>query len=434
MRPAYLSPILRALLASAALASTLAWAQPASPTPARNVAGVVALVDGKATVTSPGGSPRALKAGDTVSEGDELASGPGGEIHLRMQDSGFVVLRADTRMKVASYKADGGDDDHGVLQLIAGGLRSVSGWIGKFNQKRYTVKTATATIGIRGTDHETRYIPEGSSEGEPGTYDRVYAGRTVIETSAGRAQIAPDQAGFQPDKPQARPRLLASIPRFYRPGPHEAEINAKHAEIQKQIDALREERRKVIREKAAALKAERGKVKEVAAGNKAAAREMHQETVAGRAEAKAKREKLQADMKAAAATEREEIQHDRTALEDDFKSGRISRQEARNRRRELAERQKQLNASQQDIHRRQKEMEQAYDARVDERFNASQERQKALHDQQLEAREKRNALEGERESAAKELKGAQQQESQRYREELKKDKQQGTAPADPSKP
>jgi hypothetical protein len=416
-----------------ALASTLAWGQAVSPSGTPNVAGTVLLVDGKATVTSPGGTPRALKTGDTVSEGDEVASARDGEVHLRMVDSGFLVLRPDTKMKIASYKADGGDDDHGVFQLLTGGLRSVSGWIGKFNRKSYTLKTATATIGIRGTDHETRYIPEGSTEGEPGTYDRVYAGRTVIQTSAGTTELAPDQAGYQSDKPGARPRRLASIPQFYRPGPHEVEINAKHAEIQKLIDQRRQERRQAIREKAAALKAERAKVGEVAKGNQAAAKQERENATQERAEVKAKREKLVEDTKAANAL-REEVKTERASLEDDWKSGRISQKEARQRRHALQEKQKQLNAAQEDIQRRKKEMVEAQDSKIDERFNAAQERQKALHDQQLEAREKRKALEGEQESAAKELKGMQQQENQRYREELKKDKQQGAAPADPSKP
>lgn len=433
MRTASLSLTLRAIVALGVFVSALAAAQPVPAPASHNAAGVVALVDGTATVTSPGASPRPLKVGDTVSEGDEIASARDGEVHIRMQDSGFLVLRPDTRMKVASYKADGGADDHGVLQLLAGGLRSVSGWIGKFNQKSYAVKTATATIGIRGTDHETRYIPEGSSEGEPGTYDRVYAGRTVIETSAGSAEINPDQAGYQPDNPRAKPRRLASIPRFYRPGPHEAQINAKHAEIQKVIDQRREERRKVIREKAAELKAERGKAGEIVRQNQAAQKQQREDVKAERAENKAKREKLLEDMKANAAL-REEIKQGRSTLEDDFKSGRISRQEARQRRTELAAKQKQLNASQQDVQRRKKEMEESGDASIDERFEAAQARQKALHDQQVEAREKRKALEGERQDAAQELKGMQQQENQRYREELKKDQQQGAAPADPSKP
>lgn len=401
--------------------------------PSRNPAGVVVLVDGTAGVTSEGGTARALKVGDVVSEGDELASARDGEVHLRMQDSGFLVLRPNTRMKIASYKADGGVDDRGILQLLSGGIRSVSGWIGKFNSRNYAVKTASATIGIRGTDHETRYIPEGSSEAEAGTYDRVYAGSTVIQAAAGETLVSPDQAGFQPRT--GKPRLLASIPRFYRPGPHEDEINRKHSEIQKVIDQRREERRKVIAEKRAELQSERGKVKDIARGNAETAKDQRKAVREERAENKANREKLKADIEAAG-TKRKEMQEARAKLEDDYKSGRLSQQEARVRRRELAATQKTLAEQWESIRQRRKAMTEAGDTAVDARFDAEQARQKALHDQVLEARGKRNALEDERESAGKEIRGQQHEENKRYREELKKDREGAppSPPTDPAKP
>lgn len=426
----HLSSILRLALLAAALAHGVAFAQAGA---ARNQAGVVVLVDGSATVTPERGTARPLKVGDVVNEGDELASAKDGEVHLRMQDSGFLVMRPNTRMKVAAYKADGGDDDRGILQLLAGGIRSVSGWIGKFNSRNYAVKTQTATIGIRGTDHETIVIPEGSSEGEPGTYDRVYAGKTVITGADGQAEVSPDQAGFQPRK--GRPRRLASIPRFYRPGPHEDEINRKHAEIQSLIDQRREERRKAIAAKLAELQSERGKVKDIAKANAGAASEQRKAVREERAENNAKREKLKADIEAAAA-QRKEIQAARAQLEEDFKAGRVSVQEARKRRRELNAKQKALAAQWEDIKERRKEMSEASDASIDARFEAEQARQKALHDQLLETREKRKALESERESAAKEVGGMQREENKRYREELKKDRAGAppSAPADAAKP
>jgi len=421
----FLSAIFPLLVLMAALACAPAFGQ--AP---RNQAGVVVLVDGTATITPEGGAARPLKVGDVVNEGDELASARDGEVHVRTQDSGFLVLRPNTRMKVASYKADGGADDRGILQLLSGGLRSVSGWIGKFNARNYAVKTQTATIGIRGTDHETIVIPEGSSEGEAGTYDRVYAGMTVITSADGQAEVLPDQAGFQPRK--GKPRRLASIPLFYRPGPHEDEINRKHAEIQNVIDQRREERRKAIAEKRAELQAERARVKDVAKGNADAAKDQRRALLGERAENKAKREKLKADIEAASA-QRKEIQEARRKLDDDFKGGRISVQDTRRQRRELNAKQKALAAQWEDIKQRRKDMNESGDAALDARFEAEQARQKALHDQVLEAREKRKALEGERESAAKEIRGMQQEENKRYREELKKDRE-SAPPSPPAEP
>src|SRR5262249_58079165 len=96
-----------------------------------------------------------------------------GEVHLRMEDGGYIAVRPGTRMRIVNFRAEGGSDDRSVIGLLDGSFRSVTGWIAKLGPQRAIVRTPTATIGIRGTEHEPLVIPEGSSRGDPGTYDRV---------------------------------------------------------------------------------------------------------------------------------------------------------------------------------------------------------------------------------------------------------------------
>ena len=383
----------------------------------RNQAGVVVLVDGNGRVAPAGGEPRAIKAGDKVHEGDVVMSGKDGEVHVSMQDTGFMVLRPNTRVVIEAYRADGGDDDRGVFKLLAGGLRSITGWIGKYNQRAYVVRTPTASIGIRGTDHETRFIPEGSSEGEPGTYDVVYAGETVIESSGGRASVLPNKAGFASGK--ARPRLLGSIPVMYKPGPHEAELQQKHAQIQGLIQQRREERRKAIREKRAELEASRASVKQTLEERKAEGKAGRLLSPKDQRELNEKQKALHRDMKAAKDLN-DQIQADRKALAEDFKGNRLTRGEQAQRRKALQEKEQRLEAMQAGIKERHKALEAETDAKVDERLKAP--RNKELREQVLDARAKRKALEAEKESAAQEMKGLQREENKRYLEELKKDR------------
>jgi hypothetical protein len=401
-------------------------AKAAVPAAAPDAAGTVVLADGQAKISSGGKPAQPLKAGDTVNQGDKIIS-TNGEVHLKMQDTGFLVVRPNTQIEIVAYKADGGSDDKGVFNLISGGLRSISGWIGKFNRKDYVVKAGVATIGIRGTDHETRYIPEGSPDGEPGTYDRVYSGETVIHTAEGDTTVSPNQAGFQPAR-KGKPRLLKDIPGFFKPGPHEAEINAKHAAIQAEINARREERRKVIREKAAALKEARAQTVSVMQENKAAAKEARQASMEQQKDLKAKREALKQEIKDAEAL-REDIVAKRKDLSEHVKAGDITQHELRGRRKEIKEKNEQLAKSWESIKAHRKELNEASDAAIDEQYNAALARAKALHDQQLDTREKREDLQQERESAAKEIGTAQKQENQRYQQELKADKKTGSAPS-----
>jgi hypothetical protein len=237
--------------------ATASSASAAATTDAPTPVGKIDLVTGEVRVVRSGSTPLRVVAGDAVNEGDLLVTGKDSEVHMTMQDSGFIALRPSTRMRIVKYKADGGTDDKGVFNLLVGGMRSVTGWIGQFNRAAYQVRTPSATIGIRGTDHETRYLPDGSSDGEPGTYDKVFAGGTTIRTKVGQANVEPDQAGFVSAQGREQPRILDQVPVFFRPGPNEAVINQKHAEIQAQIGQRREERRKIVLDKRAAVDATR---------------------------------------------------------------------------------------------------------------------------------------------------------------------------------
>jgi hypothetical protein len=216
-------------------------------------AGRIDVVTGQVRILATGKPTRLALAGDVLNEGDFVLTGEASEALITMGDSGFIAVRANTRMQILSYKADGGDDDNGIFKLVAGGMRSITGWIGKYNRKAYKIQTPTATIGIRGTDHETRYLPAGSSEGPAGTYDKVFVGETSIVSDAGETEVDPNTAGFVAPEADQRPRVLASVPDFFKPGPNEDVINAKHAEIQKIIEQRRAERQRVVEQLRASM-------------------------------------------------------------------------------------------------------------------------------------------------------------------------------------
>ncbi len=214
-----------------------------------NRAAKVVLVEGDVSAFSSTKKKRTLAVGDEIVEGDSIVTGKDGELHMDMEDGGYISVRPNTKMRIVKYQAKGEATDTGVFGLLQGSFRSVTGWIGKFNQDKYTVRTPAATIGIRGTDHEPFVIPKGSSEGEPGTYDKVNEGRSFIQTQGGRAEVAPSQSGFVSHDKTAKPRVLKDIPRHFRAGRNERLFAGKHAEVQSRIEKRREERRSAIKQK-----------------------------------------------------------------------------------------------------------------------------------------------------------------------------------------
>ena len=215
----------------------------------RPAAGTVALVEGDVRFYDKNQQLRRPNLGDAVYEGDNIFTGGDGEVHFNMEDGGYIGVRPGTKMRIINYKAEGGEDDQSVIGLLEGSFRSITGWIGKLHGNHYQVNTPTATIGVRGTEHEPHVIPEGSAAGEPGTYDRVHDGETVMQTPQGTINVRPNQAGFIPLRGQARPRLLERVPAFFRPTRNEGRFQGLHVRIQQQLEQRRQQRIQQIQER-----------------------------------------------------------------------------------------------------------------------------------------------------------------------------------------
>lgn len=93
-----------------------------------------------------------LNAGDTIETKD-------GRVQLALIDGGKVSLQPNTIYRINKYEFSGKEDgtEYGFTELIKGGLRTISGLIGHKNRDRYQLKTAVATIGIRGTEFTVNF-------------------------------------------------------------------------------------------------------------------------------------------------------------------------------------------------------------------------------------------------------------------------------------
>lgn len=197
--------LLAILMTALALSSSAAAAE---------LFGAVDAISGHATVADQGGQPGGLSPGQKVYAGQTITTGPDSEVQLVTQDGGILALRPDTTFRVDEYRADGGSADRIFMSLLRGAVRSITGWIGKHDTSAYRLATPTATIGIRGTDHETTVIDAAGGD-EPGTYDAVNEGSTVMKTPQGQADVTPGKFAFVPRNRSAAPSLLARQPQFW---------------------------------------------------------------------------------------------------------------------------------------------------------------------------------------------------------------------------
>jgi hypothetical protein len=129
-------------------ASWLAVAQPA---------GEVEFARGVGFAQSAGQLPRTLGKGMLLNEGDRLTTAEGSAAIIKLRDGTRMTLRPNSEMVVQQYQyKEGSADNSMVMQLLRGGFRAITGLISKSSANAAKVQTATATIGIRGTDFDAR--------------------------------------------------------------------------------------------------------------------------------------------------------------------------------------------------------------------------------------------------------------------------------------
>lgn len=217
------------------LPALLVWLCCAMPTFAAEIFAKAEALSGSVRVFGAGEAERELREGMSVQVGQTIVTGADGEVHLLTQDSGLIALRPDSRFEVLAYKAQGGADDNIALSLLKGALRSVTGWVAKRNPKGYKIVTPTATIGIRGTDHETTLLEVDTEDDRAGVFETVHEGTTFLRTGKGEIDVEAGKDGYAPFDDAEPPRLLARRPGFLK-----RRLLRLEARIQQRKEALRE--------------------------------------------------------------------------------------------------------------------------------------------------------------------------------------------------
>jgi hypothetical protein len=132
--------------------ATLSWAQ---------VVGTIAHLSGPLVAKKPNGTVKVLAVKSEVENGDTLVAEKNTYAQIKFVDNGEITLRPNTVFKIEKFAYDAGkpEGDAANFDLVKGGLRSVTGLLGKRNKEKFALKTPSATIGIRGTTFIAQYVP-----------------------------------------------------------------------------------------------------------------------------------------------------------------------------------------------------------------------------------------------------------------------------------
>lgn len=103
---------------------------------------------------------RNLRRRSPVFEVDSITTGSGSKAQFSMLDGGLITLKEDSLLQISQYETgQQAGENSATLDLVRGGLRSISGSIKK-NGGDFKVNTPVGTIGIRGTHFQVELIGE----------------------------------------------------------------------------------------------------------------------------------------------------------------------------------------------------------------------------------------------------------------------------------
>jgi hypothetical protein len=193
------------------LGATVAWAG--------QVAGVVVHLSGPLLDRKADGSVKVLGLKSEVESGDTLVSEKNTYAQIRFVDNSEITLRPGTTFRIENFAYEAGkpDDDSAAFSLVKGGLRSITGLLGKRNKEKFSLKTPSATIGIRGTTFVAHWVelPSGLAPSAPvlppGLHLSVTDGMIVVTNNGGSMGFQAGQFGYVPSVTQP-PVIVPSNP------------------------------------------------------------------------------------------------------------------------------------------------------------------------------------------------------------------------------
>jgi hypothetical protein len=122
--------------------------------PAHAAVAVVTEATGTVEVQVGVGPGLAVAAGTLLDPGATITTGDRSTAVIRFEDGQVVALAERSNFRIVSYQFRAKEPERGstFVSLIEGGLRFVTGLIGRRNPSGIRLQAGTVTVGIRGTD------------------------------------------------------------------------------------------------------------------------------------------------------------------------------------------------------------------------------------------------------------------------------------------
>ncbi len=177
----------------------------------------VTSLKGSVTVRRAGAGAGALRMGDMVAAGDEIATGPNSEAEIRTVSGARIRVFPESRLRVADRSGRFGEFVHVFLGSIKVWIAKVSG-----RPNPHSITTPTAVIAVRGTIFAVFVNAEDTlvavDEGEVAVANIALPGSEVVVRGGERSRV---RRGQRPEQAQAfrgRSERANAAPKASPPG------------------------------------------------------------------------------------------------------------------------------------------------------------------------------------------------------------------------
>lgn len=178
------------------------------------VAATVTHLSGPLMVKRADNSVKILAVRSELDVGDTVVTEKNTYAQLKFIDNSDLILKPGTTLRIDAFTFDQArpDADNAAFTLVAGGVRSVTGVLGKRSKERFALNTPTATITVHGTTFIATYVAPGAGAVtgmpapslpgtpalSPGLYVSVIDGAINVNNQGGTQNFSAGQFGYTP--------------------------------------------------------------------------------------------------------------------------------------------------------------------------------------------------------------------------------------------
>lgn len=113
------------------------------------------MIRGTVTAEQAEQGERTLEKSSPIYESDHIKTGAKSFAVIKLKDGTRITVRPDSELGIKKYTFEE-DKEEAEYDLVKGGMRAITGLMGKKDPDTIKVKTAYATMGIRGTSYDVR--------------------------------------------------------------------------------------------------------------------------------------------------------------------------------------------------------------------------------------------------------------------------------------